>query len=62
MDRGGYFEGDPRPAPVWGKSPLLPWTGPDFSPPVLTGTHVGSGQRQVPGQGTLKYTRPAPGR
>jgi len=26
--RGGYFGGDPRPAPVWGESPLIPWTGP----------------------------------
>jgi len=24
MGRGGYFGGDPRPAPIRGKSPLLP--------------------------------------
>jgi len=28
MGRGGYFGGDPRPAPVWGKSPLIPCRGP----------------------------------
>jgi len=32
--RGGYFGGDPRPGPIRGESPLIPWMGPHFSPPV----------------------------
>jgi len=52
--RGCYFEGDPRPAPVRGESPLIPWTGPRFSPPVLTGTRRGDGRGRGQGQGTLK--------
>jgi len=35
--RGGYFGGDPRPAPIRGESPLIPWMGTRFSPPVLRG-------------------------
>jgi len=51
---GGYFGGDPRPAPVPGESPLIPSTGPRFSPPVLTGTRLGNGWGRGQGQGTLK--------
>ena len=58
--RGGYFVGDPRPAPVWGESPLIRWTGPRFSPPVLTGTRLGNGRGRGQGQGTIK-SMPRPG-
>jgi len=52
--RGGYFGGDPHPAPIRGESPLIPWMGPRFSPPVLTGTRLGNGWGRGQGQGTLK--------
>jgi len=52
--RGGYFGGDPRPAPVRGESPLIPWMGARFSPPVLTGTCLGNGRGRGQGQGTVK--------
>jgi len=52
--RGGYFGGDPRPAPVRGESPLIPWMGPRFSPPVLTGSRLGNGRARGQGQGTVK--------
>jgi len=42
--RGGYFGRDSRPAPVWGKSPHIPYMAPHFSPLVLTGTSVGIGR------------------
>jgi len=58
--RGGYFRGDPRPAPVRGESPLIPWTGPCFSPLVLRGTRLGNGRGRGQGQGTLE--KPAPPR
>jgi len=51
---GGYFGGDPRPAPVRGESPLILWMGPRFSPPVLTGTRLGNGRGRGQGQGTVK--------
>ena len=54
MGRGGYFGGDPPPAPGRGESPLIPWMGPRFSPPVLTGTRVGNGRGRGQGQGTVK--------
>ena len=61
MGRGGYFGGDPRPAPVRGEAPLIPWTGPCFSPPVLTGTRRGKGWGRGQGQGTLKkHAAPGP--
>jgi len=41
--RGGYFGGDPHPAAIRGESPLIPWMGPPFSPPVLTGPIWGTG-------------------
>ena len=56
--RGGYFGGDPRPAPVRGESPLIPWTGPRFSPPGLTGTLLGNGRGRGQGQGALKKHAP----
>jgi len=56
--RGGYFGGDPRPAPVRGESPLIPWTGPRFSPPVLTGTRLGNRRGRGHRQGTLKKHAP----
>ena len=59
---GGYFGGDPRTAPVRGESPLIPWTGPRFPPPVLTGTRLGNGRGRGAGAGNPKKTRPAPGR
>ena len=45
---GSYYRGDPRPAAIRGESPLIPWTGPRFSPPLLTGTRLrnGWGRRQ----------------
>jgi len=52
--RGGYFGGDPRPAPIRGESPLIPWMGPRFSPPVLTRTRLGNGRGRGQGQGTVK--------
>ena len=51
---GCYFEGDPRPSPVRGESPLILWMGPRFSPPVLTGTCWGNGRGRGQEQGTLK--------
>jgi len=56
--RGGYFGGDSRPAPVRGESALIPWKGPCFSPPVLTGTRLGNGRGRGQGQGTLKKHAP----
>jgi len=56
--RGGYFGGDACPAPVQGESPLIPWTGPCFSPPGLTGTRLGNGRGQGQGKGTLKKHTP----
>jgi len=44
--RGGHFGGDPCPAPFRGESPLIPWTGPRFSPRVLTGTPLGNRRGQ----------------
>ena len=55
---GGYFGGDPCPAPIRGESPLIPWTGPRFSPPVLTGTRLGNGRGRGQGQRTLKKHAP----
>jgi len=52
--RGGYFGGDPRDAPIGGKSPLIAWTGSRLSPLVLTGTRLGNGWGRGQGQGTLK--------
>ena len=52
--RGGYFGGDPRPAPVRGEPQLIPWIGPHFSPPVLTGTRLGHMRGRGQGQGTVK--------
>jgi len=51
---GGLFGSDPLPAPVQGESPLIPWTGPGFSPPVLKGTRLGNGRGRGQGQGSLK--------
>jgi len=56
--RVGYFGGDPRPAPVGGESPLIPWTGLRFSPPVLTGTRLGNSWGWGQGQETLKKHAP----
>ena len=56
--RGGYFGGDPHPAPVRGESPLIPWMGPGFSPPVLTGTRLGNGRGRGQGQRTLEKHGP----
>jgi len=56
--RGGYFGGDPHPAPVRGESPLIPWMGLRFSPPVLTGTRLGNRRGREQGQGTVKYHAP----
>jgi len=46
----------PRPAPGRGESPLIPWMGPRFSTPVLTGTRLVNGRGRVHGQVTLKKT------
>jgi len=58
MGLGGYFGGNPRPAPVWGESPLIPWAGPCFPRPVLMETHLGNGRGRGQGQGTLKKDAP----
>ena len=59
--RGGYFWGDPRPAPVRGESPLIPCTGPRFSPPILTGIPSGEwAGRGGAGARNPKKTRPSP--
>jgi len=34
---GGYFSGNPRPAPVRGPPALIPWTGPRLLPPIFDG-------------------------
>ena len=48
-----------------GESPLIPWMGPRFSPPVVTGTRLGNGrgrgQGPGAGAGNGKIPRPAPG-
>ena len=38
---GGYFWGNPRPAPVRGPPALIPWTGPVSYHLFLTGTRLG---------------------
>jgi len=59
--RGGYFGGDPGPAHVRGESPLIPSTGPHFSPPVSTGTSLGTGWGRGRGREPSKSTpRPGP--
>jgi len=62
---GGYFSGNPRPAPVRGPPALIPWTGPRLLPPILTGDRsgvwVGRGPERGQGQGMPKKTpRPRP--
>jgi len=56
--RGGCFGGEPRPAPILGESPLIPWTGSRFSAPVLTGTRLGNWWGRGQGQGTVKKHTP----
>jgi len=41
--RGGYFSGNPRPTPARGPPALIPWTGPIWYHPFLTGTRPGYG-------------------
>ena len=39
--RGGYFSGNPHPAPVRGPPTLIPWTGPRLLPPIFNGDPSG---------------------
>jgi len=41
--RGRYFGRNPHPATVLSESPHIPWMGPRFAPPVLTGTGLVKG-------------------
>ena len=58
--RGGYFSGDPRPAPARGPPALIPWTGPHLLPPIFnrdpSGVWVGRGPEWGQGQGMPKKT------
>jgi len=63
--RGGYFSGNPRPAPARGPPALIPWTGPHLLPPIFngdpSGVWVGRGPERGQGQGMPKKTpRPRP--
>jgi len=62
---GGYFSGNPRPAPARGPPALIPWTGPRLLPPIFngdpSGVWVGRGPERGQGQGMPKKTpRPRP--
>ena len=62
---GGYFSGNPRPAPARGPPVLIPWTGPHLLPPIFngdpSGVWVGRGPERGQGQGMPKKTpRPRP--
>jgi len=39
--RGGYFSGNPRPAPARGPPALIPWTGPRLLPHIFNGERSG---------------------
>jgi len=63
--RGGYFSGNPRPAPVRGPPASIPWTGPRLLPPICnrdpSGVWVGRGPERGQGQGMpKKIPRPRP--
>ena len=58
----GFLGVIPAPSPVRDESPLIPWTGPRFSPPNLTEACPGNGRGPGRGLGIPKKTRPAPGR
>ena len=49
--RGGY---SPRPLPIWGESPLIPWTVPCILPPIFNGGPAG----EWLGQGVPKKDAP----
>jgi len=57
---GGYFSGNPHPAPVRGPPALIPWTGPRLLPPIFngdpSGVWVGQGLELGQGQGMPKKT------
>jgi len=63
--RGGYFSGNPRPAPARGPPALIPWTGPRLLPPIFngdpSGVWVGGGLSGDRGRECRKR-HPAPGR
>ena len=40
MGQEAHFLNNLRVLPIWGESPPIPWTGPLFSPPKLTGAHT----------------------
>ena len=42
--RGAFFRGMPAPSPVRHESSLIPLTEPRFSPPKITGAHLGNGR------------------
>jgi len=58
--RGGYFSGNPRPAPALGPAALIPWTGPRLLPPTFnrdpSGVWVGWGPERGQGQAMPKKT------
>ena len=57
---GGYFSGNPRPAPTRGPPALIPWTGPRLLPHIFnrdqSGVWVGRGPEGAQGQGMPKKT------
>jgi len=57
---GGYFSGNPRPAPIQGPPGLIPWTGPRLLPRIFngdpSGVWVGQGPERGQGQGMPKNT------
>ena len=54
----GFLGAIPAPSPVRGESPLIPWTGPRFLPPNLTGACPGNGRGPGRGLGIPKKHAP----
>ena len=59
---GDIFRVVPAPSPVWGKSLLIPWTGPRIAPPSFNGGPAGERPGPEAGARNPKKRRPAPGR
>jgi len=63
--RGGYYSGNPRPAPVRGPPILIPGTGPRLLPPSVKGTCLGyewGGGLNGDSGRECRKRHPAPGR
>jgi len=60
MGPGGYFSGNPCPAPIQGPPGLIPWTGPGLLAGIfnrdLSGVWVGQRPERGQGQGMPKNT------